>query len=1014
MNESIRTTAILTPLALQDAPALIESVFPAQKVSFEAQEERTAVQSQTLTGLGSYWKGRKPLILVRAIVLGSLLPQTDDAEADLNIFEKLMAFDEEGLARRALDNNGLKPKEIAARIHLDRPFQYFKTKIETAGLSGGELAHWTFPLDCDERGISIRWQRDVSEQDKLAIYQKALATFATYEEKSALCKRPEEVDQEWLYASVWPAVHRHYAHLGINAHSFPELIEQLGILRYGHRPRVGDAFSGGGSIPFEAARIGCDAYASDLNPIACMLTWGSAEIIGASSDRRGVISQAQSALVQAVDQRIAKLGFEHDAQGNRAKAFLWCLEARCPETGWMVPLSSSWIVSKTRNAVARLRPDHKNMRFDIEIVSGVSKAEISAAEQGSVQEGDMVYTLDGKTYRTPIKTLRGDYRLADGSTGNRLRRWEKNEFKPRPDDVFQERLYAIQWITKATLNAGRQDTYFAAPTDADLERECRMEALVAENLNRWQQEGLIPDMAIEPGDETTRLFRERGWTHWHHLFSPRQLLVAALVHEQIKTLHADVQPALCLSLAKMLDWSSKLCRYGTGAARESITQTFYNQAYNTNYFYGVRSFVTGQNYLFLTDASSGIAGRLVVKNKEASELQNDAEFWITDPPYADAVNYHEIAEFFIAWLRKNPPKPFDEWVWDSRRALAIKGSGEDFRRGMVSAYKAMADHMPANGMQCVMFTHQDTGVWSDMVGIFWAAGLQVVAAWYIATETTSELKKGGYVQGTVILMLKKRAIGDRAGFKQRILPAVRSEVQRQIETMMHLNDEVKSKHGEPVFNDSDLQMAGYAAALKVLTAYTQIGGEDVTTFALRPRVRGEVTVVDEIVQQAAEAANSLLVPEGLAADTWAKLNGIERFMLRMMDMETTGAAKLDNYQNFAKAFRVEDYARVMGSMAANQARLKRVPEFASRDLTDSTELGATKLGRLIIGVAQVLAETEPQAIVSQLQAEMADFLEVRSLLVDLLAFIERKAPEPEVRTAAEVLGARLKNLRFGA
>ncbi len=149
--------------------------------------------------------------------------------------------------------------------------------------------------------------------------------------------------------------------------------------------------------------------------------------------------------------------------------------------------------------------------------------------------------------------------------------------------------------------------------------------------------------------------------------------------------------------------------------------------------------------------------------------------------------------------------------------LPLKAPGDDFRRGMVATYKAMAEHMPENGMQCVMFTHQDTGVWSDMVGIFWAAGLQVVAAWYIATETTSELKKGGYVQGTVTLLLKKRPSGDRPGFRQRILPAVRTEVQRQIETMMHLNDEVRSTHGEPVFNDSDLQMAGYAAALKVLT-----------------------------------------------------------------------------------------------------------------------------------------------------------------------------------------------------
>ena len=196
-----------------------------------------------------------------------------------------------------------------------------------------------------------------------------------------------------------------------------------------------------------------------------------------------------------------------------------------------------------------------------------------------------------------------------------------------------------------------------------------------------------------------------------------------------------------------------------------------------------------------------------------------------------------------------------------------------------------------------------------------------------------------------------RNAGEKSGFKQNILPAVRNEVKAQIEQMMHLNDEVEGKLGEPVFNDSDLQMAGYAAALKVLTAYTSIGGEDVTTFALRPRKKGEVTVVDEIVQQAAEAANSLLVPEGLAAETWQRISGIQRFYLRMMDMETTGASKLDNYQNFAKAFRVEDYTQVMADMTANKARLKGVQDFSSRDLSDNTEFGATWLGQLTIGLS---------------------------------------------------------------
>jgi putative DNA methylase len=66
----------------------------------------------------------------------------------------------------------------------------------------------------------------------------------------------------------------------------------------------------------------------------------------------------------------------------------------------------------------------------------------------------------------------------------------KSDFKPHPSDIFQERMYAIQWITKDTLNTGRQETYFAAPTQADLEHERAVEKIIAENLSRWQDEGL--------------------------------------------------------------------------------------------------------------------------------------------------------------------------------------------------------------------------------------------------------------------------------------------------------------------------------------------------------------------------------------------------------------------------------------------------------------------------------------------------------------------------------------------
>ncbi len=999
----------LTPFALKDAPALIEAVYPAQKISFEAQKERKANLGQTLTGLGSYWKGRKPLILVRSVVLGTLLPQTEDTEKDLEIFEMLMGFDIESLAKRALIQNDIKPAEFAARIQLHNPWDYFSHNVKVTDDSFNEIDTLQFPINSDALGLKLRWRRDIEENEKLALYRDYLETIEGYEAKASLCKRPEEVDQEWLYGHIWSSVNRHYQSLRIKARSHQELIEQLGQLRYGHRPKVADTFSGGGSIPFEAARLGCDVYASDLNPVALMLTWGALEVIGGSPSQKEEIEKLQAEIAKEVDEKIQALGIETDEEGNRAKAYLYCLEAKCPETGWMIPLSPSWVVSKNRKVVAILKPNYGQKRFDIELVEVSSAAELEELDNPTIIDGTMVYQLDGKSYRTPIKTLRGDYK-DNGITKNRLRLWDKADFKPQSNDIFQERLYAIHWIERDTINNPRQVTYFRSVTPEDIVREEKVEKILRDNFSDWQERGFIPDMAIEPGYNTSQPIRERGWSHWHHLYMPRHLLINAIFRQALK---GKNEAYFSILLCRILNVESKMSRWSPAIGHDLALDVFYNMSLNTFYNYGCRASISAFRDLFEASIAKeeNIASHFQIQSHEAKDIVAENDIYITDPPYADAVHYHEITEYFIAWLRKNPPKPFDEWTWDSRRALAIKGSGDDFRKGMVKAYKAMADHMPDNGMQCVMFTHQDTGVWSDMIGIFWASGLQVVGAWYIATETSTELKKGGYVQGTVILMLRKRPAGENAGFKQRLLPAVRAEVKRQIETMMNLNDEVKDKLGEPVFNDSDLQMAGYAAALKVLTSYTHIGGEDVTSFALRPRTKGEVTVVDEIVQQAAEAANSLLVPEGLSADTWQKINGIQRFYLRMMDIETSGASKLDNYQNFAKAFRVDDYARVMGNMTANKAQLKRIPEFASRDLTDSTEIGSTWLGHLVIGLQQILNEKEPQTVISQLQAGLPDFMEVRPILIDLLTFIEKKAPEKSTRDAAEVLGARLKNMR---
>ncbi len=77
-------------------------------------------------------------------------------------------------------------------------------------------------------------------------------------------------------------------------------------------------------------------------------------------------------------------------------------------------------------------------------------------------------------------------------------------------------------------------------------------------LAHWQEEGLVPDMAIEPGDKTDEPIRTRGWSYWHQLFAARDLLA----HKTMRSLLKG--SILSVLHPKFLDDSSRLCRWDKG------------------------------------------------------------------------------------------------------------------------------------------------------------------------------------------------------------------------------------------------------------------------------------------------------------------------------------------------------------------------------------------------------------------------------------------------------------------
>ncbi len=842
--------------------SFIETQFPIARLSAESYKERKAGASQTLTGIGKWW-GRKPLILVRASILGMLMPASNNPKKDREIFLKALTMDDEGTWLR---NKG--------RV---------KSREEFLSLS--------------------------------------------YAQRLKDCDRPENSNNP--SPLIWEEIN---SHLETRANNLTELINQLGHNAFGRKPRVGDSFCGGGSIPFEAARIGCDSFASDLNPVAGLLTWASLNILGGGAIVQREAQEIQEKVFADASNQLESWGIEQNDKDEKAEAYLYCVEVKPDGCDFYIPISPSWIISEKYRVVAKWKRVIGSEHLLPEIVS-VSEDEFKLYKnkKGATLVDGRVVDPENADRSWSIEALRG----AEG-----LRKWTNDDIVPRKNDVFQDRLYCIRWID----SDGKRR--YSAPDAADLEREAKVLTTLREYFHEWQQQGFIPSKAISSGYNTDQPVRERGWTCWHHLFTPRQLLILGLLNQKSSiydsALSKENQVALLVRSGMMADFHSKLCRWDPSLAKSggigACIQTFYNQAYNTLYNFGSRSSL-GLQAFSIGSRDLGVAAfkNSKVILSDARDLREFCDIWITDPPYADAVNYHELGDFFLAWYEKRITKIFPDWSSDARAELAVRGDGDDFRHSMVEVYRNLAAHMPDNGMQMVMFTHQDPAVWADLGMIMWAAGLKVTAAWTISTETEAAgIKKGNYVQGTVCLVLRKRK-NSTPGFLDEVYPLVEDEVKNQILSMQALDE-----GGEPNFNDADYQLAAYAAALKVLTQYSNLDGKDVEHEVFTVRKKNQKSDFQIVIERALGIACDTLIPRGLD-NIWRELSLVERYYLRALDIESRGERRQGMYEELARGFGVADIKPLLKNDKANGARMNTPIALAASLLSSAKSIQSNDL-----------------------------------------------------------------------
>lgn len=924
--------------------SFIEKQFPVSKVSKESYKERKAGAGQTLTGLGKWW-GRKPLILIRAAILGCLMPSSANPKADMDIFLKILSMDNDGLLDRK--HKPLSAKELYEIAQGNKHFRQF-------------LNEW---FEIDGAKVKIR-----SGEDKNDIEVRLFKTLG-YDEKLKYCVRPEQL--ETLRKDSWNAINHH---LGTSAKSLNELVEQLSMQRYGRLITVGDCFSGGGSIPFEAARIGANAYGSDLNPVAALLTWANINILGASENKKNDIKNFQNKVFNIVDQEITELGIEHNELEDRAINYLYCIETKCPECGFKVPLAPSWIIGKVSKTIAILHEEDNSYR--IEIKMGATSKDLKIAEEGTLTSKGLICPHCHKA--TPISILRGDRVDANGTTVYGLRQWEKSDFDFREDDIYNERLYAIKYENQ---NGQR---YYRAPNERDMANEEKVKQIVEDNIKSWQEQSLVPIMAIESGYNTDQVIRERGWSHWNHLFNSRQLLInGLLVKNIIKLKDKNTLPAGIIGLNKCLDFNSTLCRWDP-SREDSGKQTFYNQAFNTMMNYVCRSLPSIKGpWCFDVDHQLIEANNALIKLIDARDINDKCDYWVTDPPYADAVNYHELSEYFLAWDKPLIQLAFPEWYTDSKRILAVRGD-EHFSQTMIEIYTNLTDRMPDDGMQVVMFTHSDPAVWAQLALIMWKSGLRVTAAWNIATETdASGLKDGNYVKGTVLLVLRKQT-GDDMAFLDEINSDIRAEVRKQISSMLELENKE-----EPNFSDPDFVLAAYAASLKVLTSYKTIEDLDLDyelSLAINNPTQSSIV---KIIEVAKKIAYDCVIPLDFESYLWKDLSNAEKFYIKGLESEKHGNYQNSTYEEFARGFNIGGYSQLMASQKANMARLKTPFEMAGRTINEVPDFENSLLRTVFMGIYTGIKEDEnPSRALGYIKNELLNYWDKRDMIKQLLSFIK--------------------------
>ena len=520
----------------------------------------------------------------------------------------------------------------------------------------------------------------------------------------------------------------------------------------GTKPLVVDPFAGGGAIPLEALRVGADAFASDLNPVAVLLNKVVLEYIPKHGARLAEEVRRWGEWVK--EQADAELGrfYPKDADGAVPIAYLWARTIRCegPGCGAEVPLVRSlWLSKKRGRSIGmRLVPRTDRSGVEVETVENPNAAE---ASQGTVRRGSATCPCCG--YTTPVTSVR-------------------TQLKARRGAAADAKLLCV-----VTTRAGQRGRFYRLPEEQDLAAaQAAAEELGQREAAHEDTPSLVPHERFSGAEPRRIPVPMYGMECIGDLFTPRQALalvtLVRLVREAREPCRKQCDAGLaeavatCLALAvdKTAQYNSSLCRWK--ASGENVVDTFGRQALPMVWDFaepnplGAASgdFFAQVDWqskaLELTHAVLGHAGHAQRASATAHPLPDDAAHaFVTDPPYYFSVPYGDLSDFFYVWLRRTlsdvHPGLFGRETVDKTEeciqnlphseVAERQKSRDDYEAAMERALSEGRRVARPDAIATIVFAHSETQAWEVFVAALIRAGWIVTASWPIDTEMSSRV-----------------------------------------------------------------------------------------------------------------------------------------------------------------------------------------------------------------------------------------------------------------------------------